>query len=125
MAGWVALFAGLLALLAISALSEAVTRNFNLLPGLMALGAFAVPVSFVALVRNLLPGAGVPLRAVVTCFLSGGVIATAAASCSVRRAARLRVIPRCGGVRGPAKLLVPRLAFTVAGYRKQRRIVWA
>lgn len=121
MAGRVALFAGLLALLAISVLTETVTRNPKLLPGLVALGAFAVPVSFVALVRNLLPGAGVPLRAVVTCFLSGGVIGTAAASLLEYDALRdFGVLPALlvGALEEPAKLLVPVLAFIVAGYRK-------
>jgi RsiW-degrading membrane proteinase PrsW (M82 family) len=120
-AGGVALSAGLLALLAISALSEAVTRNLNLLPGLMALGAFAVPISFVALVRNLLPGAGVPLRAVVTCFLSGGVVGTAAASVLEYDALRdFGVVPSLlvGAFEEPAKLLVPLVAFTISAHRR-------
>jgi protease PrsW len=119
--GWAALFGGLLALLGLTVLTETVTRNPRLLPGLMALGAFAVPISFVALVRSLLPGAGVPLRAVVTCFLSGGVIGTAAASLLEYNALRdFGVLPALlvGALEEPAKLLLPLLAFTVASHRR-------
>jgi protease PrsW len=115
------LFAGLLALFGITALTEAATRNPRLLPGLIALGAFAVPVSFVALVRNLLPGAGVPSRAVVTCFVTGGVIGMAAASVLEYDAVRdFGVLPALlvGAIEEPVKLLLPLLVFVVAGHRR-------
>jgi RsiW-degrading membrane proteinase PrsW (M82 family) len=119
--GWAVIFAGLLALFAITVLSEAVTRNPRLLPGLIALGAFAVPVSFVALVRELLPGAGVPLRGLVTCFVIGGVIGTASASVIEYDAVRdLGVLPALlvGAVEEPAKLLLPAIAFAVGAHRR-------
>jgi protease PrsW len=115
------LFVGLLALLGVLVLTEAVTHNPRLLPGLIALGAFAVPISFVALVRNLLPEAGVPLRAVVSCFVSGGVIGTAAASVLEYDALRdFGVLPALlvGSIEEPAKFLVPLLAFKVSRHRR-------
>lgn len=118
---WVVIFAGVLALFGITVLSESVARNPRLLPVLIALGAFAVPVSFVALVRDLLPSAGVPLRALVTCFVTGGVIGVAAASLLEYDALRnFDVLPALlvGAIEEPAKLVLPLIAFMVGAHRR-------
>ena len=114
-------FAGLLALFGITVLTEAVTRNPALMPGLIVLGAFVVPVSFVALVRELLPGAQVPPATVATCFLSGGVLGTAAASLLEYGTRHELEVPHAllvGGLEEPAKLVIPLLLFAVSGYRR-------
>jgi RsiW-degrading membrane proteinase PrsW (M82 family) len=118
---WAVLFAGALALFGITVLADSVTRNPRLLPNLIVLGAFTVPVSFVALVRDLLPSSGVPLRALVTCFVIGGVIGTAAASLVEYDALRdLDVLPALlvGAIEEPAKLVLPLIAFAVGAHRK-------
>ena len=115
------LFASALGLFAVSVLAETLTENLRLLPGLIALGAFAVPVSFVALVRDLLPNAAVPARALVTCFVIGGVIGTASASLLEYDAHRdLGVVPALlvGAIEEPAKLALPLIAFAVGTYRR-------
>jgi protease PrsW len=118
---WAVIFAGALALFGITVLADSVTRNPRLLPNLIVLGAFTVPVSFVALVRDLLPSSGVPVRALVTCFVTGGVIGTAAASLVEYDALRdLDVLPALlvGAIEEPAKLMLPLIAFAVGAHRK-------
>jgi protease PrsW len=118
---WAAIFAGTLALFAIAVGSEGLADNPRLLPELIALGAFAVPVSFVALVRDLVPGTGVPTRALVTCFVAGGVIGTAAASLLEYDVLRgFGVLPALmvGAIEEPAKLVVPLIAFAVGAHRR-------
>jgi RsiW-degrading membrane proteinase PrsW (M82 family) len=119
--GWALVFMGLVAMFGVTVLSEHVTRNPRLLPALIAMGAFAVPVSFVALVRDLLPGAGVPLHAVVTCFVFGGVVGTAAASVLEYDALRnFEVLPSLlvGALEEPAKLLLPLIVFAAGRHRR-------
>jgi RsiW-degrading membrane proteinase PrsW (M82 family) len=118
--GWAVVFASLVALFGVTALAEAATDNPRLLPGLIALGAFAVPVSFVGLVHGLLPSAGIPVRALGTCFVFGGVIGIAAASLLEYEAlCDLGVLPALlvGAVEEPAKLVVPLIAFCVGARR--------
>jgi len=118
---WAAIFAGALALCGVTVLSESVASNPRLLPALIVVGAFAVPVSFVALVRDLLPGAEVPVRALVTCFVTGGVIGMAAASLLEYDALRsYDVLPSLlvGAIEEPAKLVLPLIAFTVGAHRR-------
>jgi protease PrsW len=118
---WAVLFAGSLALFGVIVASEDLAGNPRLLPELIAIGAFAVPVSFVALVRDLLPGSRVPPRALVTCFVAGGVIGTAAASVLEYDVLRdFGVLPSVivGAIEEPAKLLVPLIALAVGAYRR-------
>jgi RsiW-degrading membrane proteinase PrsW (M82 family) len=118
---WLAIFVGVLALYGVTALSVRAANNPRLFPVLIALGAFAVPVSFVALVRDLLPGPGVPVRAIITCFVIGGVIGTASASLLEYDALRdFNVLPALvvGAIEEPAKLLLPLIAFAVGAHRR-------
>jgi protease PrsW len=118
---WAVLFAGSLALFGVIVASEDLAGNPRLLPELIAIGAFAVPVSFVVLVRDLLPGSDVPPRALVTCFVAGGVIGTAAASVLEYDVLRdFGVLPSVivGAIEEPAKLLVPLIALAVGAYRR-------
>jgi RsiW-degrading membrane proteinase PrsW (M82 family) len=118
---WAVIFTGTLALFAVIVASEDLAGNPRLLPELIAIGAFAVPVSFVVLVRDLLPGSDVPPRALVTCFVAGGVIGTAAASVLEYDVLRdFGVLPSIfvGAIEEPAKLLVPLIAFAVGAYRR-------
>ncbi len=115
------MFAGLLALFGVTAAAEAVTANQNLLPGLIALGAFAVPVSFVVLVSELLPRAQVPVRTVVICFVAGGVLGTAAASLLEYGAADRIDMPHAlvvGAIEEPTKLIVPLIVFALGVHRR-------
>ena len=118
---WAVIFAGALALFGITVLADSVTRNPRLLPNLIVLGAFTVPVSFVALVRDLQPSSGVPVRALVTCFVTGGVIGMAAASLLEYDALRsYDVLPSLlvGAIEEPAKLVLPLVAFAVGAHRR-------
>jgi protease PrsW len=118
---WALIFVGALALFVITVASEGLAGNPRLLPELIAIGAFAVPVSFVALVRDLAPGNGVPVRALVTCFVAGGVIGTAAASLLEYDVLRdFGVLPTLivGAIEEPAKLVVPLIAFAVGAHRR-------
>ena len=118
---WAMIFAGALALFAITVASEDLASNPALLPELISIGAFVVPVSFVALVRDLVPGPGVPVRALVTCFVAGGVIGTAAASLIEYDALRdFGVLPTLlvGSIEEPAKLLVPLIVLAVGVHRR-------
>ena len=113
--------AALVTLFGVTALTESVTQNPMLIPGLIAVGAVAVPVSFVALVRDLLPGATVPARAIVACFGLAGVLGTAAANLVEYETRQQPAVPHAllvGGVEEPAKL-VPALLMIVFGrYRR-------
>ena len=118
---WAVIFAGTLVLFLIAMASELLASNPRLLPELIALGAFAVPVSFVALAHDVLPGCGLPTRAIVTCFVAGGVIGTAAASLLEYDVLRdFDVLPTLlvGAIEEPAKLVVPLIALAAGTHRR-------
>lgn len=77
---WLWLFVAMLALMVLSVVVEAVTENTKFIPSILALGAFAVPVAFIAFVGSRVPAADVPLGPVAVSFVAGGVLGTAVAS---------------------------------------------
>jgi protease PrsW len=107
----------MLALMVLSVVVEAVTENTTFIPSILALGAFAVPVAFIAFVGSRVPAADVPLGPVAVSFVAGGVLGTAVASVlewdTLRDLGMVPVI-LVGAIEEPAKLLVP-VAFFVAG----------
>jgi protease PrsW len=113
------LFVAMLALMALSIVVEAVTENTKFIPSIFALGAFAVPVSFVAFVGSRVPAAQVPLGPIAVCFVAGGVVGTAVASVLEWDTLRdLGTVPvlLIGAIEEPSKLLVPVAFFLAARY---------
>jgi protease PrsW len=116
---WLWLFAAMLVLLVLSIAVEAITENPKFIPSILALGAFAVPVAFIAFVGSRVPAADVSLAPVAACFVAGGVVGTAVASMlewdTLRDLGTVPVI-LVGGIEEPAKLLVPVAFFFAARY---------
>jgi RsiW-degrading membrane proteinase PrsW (M82 family) len=116
---WLWLFGAMLALLVLSIAVEAITENPKFIPSILALGAFAVPVTFIAFVGSRVPAADVPLGPIAVCFVAGGVLGTAVASMlewdTLRDLGTVPVI-LVGGIEEPAKLLVPVAFFFGARY---------
>jgi RsiW-degrading membrane proteinase PrsW (M82 family) len=116
---WLWLFVAMLGLLVLSIVVERVTENPKFIPSILALGAFAVPVAFIAFVGSRVPTATVPLGPVAVCFVAGGVVGTAVASVlewdTLRDLGTVPVI-LVGGIEEPAKLIVPVAFFLAARY---------
>jgi RsiW-degrading membrane proteinase PrsW (M82 family) len=77
--GWFLVFIVGLSLFLIAEEVLRLTNNPNLIPTVLLLGAFLVPLSFVTFIFEYEPVKEVPLPTVIVCFLWGGIIGVAAA----------------------------------------------
>jgi protease PrsW len=98
------------------------TSNPNYVPSVILLGAFLVPISFVAYLYERLPSWDVPLPALAVCFLWGGVLGTVVAGTLEYDVARaLGLMPKLliGLIEETAKLIVPLIFYFVGRYRSE------
>ncbi|MCI0688565.1 MAG: PrsW family intramembrane metalloprotease [Sporichthyaceae bacterium] len=77
---WRRLFAGGLALWGLSVLATFATGSFNLIPTVVLLGSFLVPVTFVVWAYEQLDGSAITVETLFRGFVSGGVLGLIAAS---------------------------------------------
>ena len=114
---WLRLLLGGVAVYAVVTVAALRTENPKLLPSVLFLGAFIAPVVFVAWIAERLPGSEIPVTALATCFLVGGLLGTAMASVLEYRVFRdLGRVPMgfVGLIEETVKLIVP-LVFYVRG----------
>jgi RsiW-degrading membrane proteinase PrsW (M82 family) len=96
------------------------TGNPNLVPGVIALGAFLGPVAFIAWVYERVPD--VPLPAVLWCVLSGGALGVAAAGLlEYRTLVEYGALPTTtvGLVEETCKLALPLVFFLIGRHRRE------
>jgi RsiW-degrading membrane proteinase PrsW (M82 family) len=107
---WLQIFVSGLILLYLVELMLVTTSNPIYVPSIL-LGAFLVPVTFVAYLYERLPSWDVSLQALAVCFLWGGVLGTVVAGALEYEVARvLGFLP---------KLLVPLIFYFVGRYRSE------
>jgi protease PrsW len=97
------------------------TSNPIYVPSIL-LGAFLVPVTFVAYLYERLPSWDVPLQTLAVCFLWGGVLGTVVAGTLEYEVARaLGLLPKLliGLIEESAKLIVPLIFYFVGRYRSE------
>jgi RsiW-degrading membrane proteinase PrsW (M82 family) len=98
------------------------TQNPRLVPSLLLLGAFLVPVAFLTYLGERLPVREVPLSAVVVCFLWGGAVGVSLAGFLEYTALRdFGFLPMFGVglIEESAKLILPLVFFFRGRYRAQ------
>jgi RsiW-degrading membrane proteinase PrsW (M82 family) len=96
------------------------TQNINLVPSVIALGAFLGPVVFVAYVYE--RARDVPLPTLLVCFVTGGVLGVTGASVlEYRTMIDLGALPTLaiGLIEESCKLLVPLAIFAIGRYRRE------
>jgi RsiW-degrading membrane proteinase PrsW (M82 family) len=118
---WLQIFIGGLILLYLVELTLVATSNPIYVPTIL-LGAFLVPVTFLAYLYERLPGWDVPLQALAVCFLWGGVLGTVVAGALEYEVARaLGFLPKLliGFIEESAKLIVPLIFYFMGRYRSE------
>lgn len=120
--GWFRIFASGLVLLFLTEQVLASTSNPNYIPSVILLGAFLVPVTFVAYLYERLPRWEVELPSVAVCFVWGGVLGTVVAgTLEYDLAASLGFLPKLfiGLIEESAKLIVPLVFYFLGRYRSE------
>lgn len=115
---WLQIFVSGLVLLYLVERTLVATSNPNFVPSVILLGAFLVPVTFVAYLYERLPDWDVPLPVMAVCFLWGGVLGTVVAGTLEYDVARaLGFLPKLaiGVIEESAKLMVPLAFYWVGG----------
>ena len=118
---WLQIFVSGLILLYLVELMLVTTSNPIYVPSIL-LGAFLVPVTFVAYLYERLPSWDVSLQALAVCFLWGGVLGTVVAGALEYEVARvLGFLPKLliGLIEESAKLIVPLIFYFVGRYRSE------
>jgi RsiW-degrading membrane proteinase PrsW (M82 family) len=98
------------------------TKNPNLIPSVLLLGAFLVPVTFLTYLGERLPVREIPLSAVAVCFLWGGAVGVALAGFLEYQTLRdfgFMPILAIGLIEESAKLIFPLVFFVRGRYRAQ------
>jgi protease PrsW len=96
------------------------TGNINLVPGVIALGAFLGPLAFVVYVYE--RARDVPVPTLLTCFIVGGALGVSAAGVlEYRTLVALHALPTLGigVIEESCKLIVPLGAFVLWRYRSE------
>jgi protease PrsW len=96
------------------------TANINLVPGVIALGAFLGPLAFVVYVHE--RAREVPVPTLLTCFIVGGALGVSAAGVlEYRTLIELHALPTLavGLIEEGSKLVVPLGAFVLWRYRHE------
>jgi protease PrsW len=107
---WFQLFVSGLILLYLVERTLVATSNPNYIPSVILLGAFLVPITFLAYRYERLPTWDVPLPLLAVCFLWGGVLGTVVAGTLEYDVARaLGFLPKLGigVIEESAKLILP------------------
>jgi protease PrsW len=118
---WLQIFVSGLILLYLVELMLVTTSNPIYVPSIL-LGAFLVPVTFVAYLYERLPSWDVSLQALAVCFLWGGVLGTVVAGALEYEVARvLGFLPKLliGLIEESAKLIVPLIFYFLGRYRSE------
>jgi len=120
--GWFLVFIVGLALFFVSEEVLRVTDNPNLIPTVIMLGAFLVPLTFVTFIFEYEPVKDVPLPTVMVCFLWGGIIGISAAG--VIEYAALKVLTvsslfEIAAIEEAVKLIFPLVLFFRGRYRRE------
>jgi RsiW-degrading membrane proteinase PrsW (M82 family) len=96
------------------------TQNINLVPSVIVLGSFLIPLAFVMYVYE--RATEVPLTLVLGCFVTGGILGVTAASVlEYRTLLELGTLPTIaiGLSEESAKLVIPLLIFATGRYRRE------
>jgi RsiW-degrading membrane proteinase PrsW (M82 family) len=96
------------------------TQNINLVPSVIVLGSFLIPVAFVMYVYE--RATEVPLPVVLGCFVTGGILGVTAASVlEYRTVLELGALPTIaiGLSEESAKLMIPLAIFATGRYRRE------
>lgn len=120
--GWLRVFVGGLVLLFLVERTLVATSNPNFFPSVILLGAFLVPVTVLAYLYESFGDWEVPLPALATCFLWGGVLGTVVAGTLEYDVARsLGFLPKLliGLIEESAKLIVPLVFYFLGRYRSE------
>ncbi len=119
---WFQLFVSGLVLLYLVERVLVETGNPNFVPSAILLGAFLVPVTFVAYLYERLPDWEIPLPTLAVCFLWGGVLGTVVAGTLEYDLARtLGFLPKLGIglIEESAKLMVPLVFYFLGRHRSE------
>jgi len=119
---WFLVFISGLLLFAITDFALVMTANPNYLPTVILIGAFLVPVTFVAYTYQKAPIGEIPLPAVTITFLWGGVLGTILAGIleyQTLRQAQWFSLLGVGFIEEAAKLVVPVIIFIMGRYRHE------
>jgi len=120
--GWFLVFIVGLALFFITEGILRVTGNPNLIPTVLLLGAFLVPLTFVTFIFEYEPVKDVPLPTVIVCFLWGGIIGIAAAGLIEYETLEILSFASLLGVAAieeAVKLIFPLILYARGRYRKE------
>jgi protease PrsW len=118
---WHVLLGGAALFVALARLLD-VTENPNLIPSVLLVGAFLVPVSFLLYLGERLPVRDVPLSAVAACFFWGGAVGiTLAAFLEYQTLRDFGVLPMLavGLIEESVKLAFPLVLFVRDRYRTE------
>jgi protease PrsW len=118
---WHVLLGGAALIVALARLLD-VTENPNLIPSVLLVGAFLVPVSFLLYLGERLPVRDVPLSAVAACFFWGGAVGiTLAAFLEYQTLRDFGVLPMLavGLIEESVKLAFPLVLFVRDRYRTE------
>jgi RsiW-degrading membrane proteinase PrsW (M82 family) len=120
--GWFLVFIVGLALFFIAEEVLRVTDNPNLIPTVILLGAFLMPLTFVTFIFEYEPVKDVPLPTVIVCFLWGGIIGIAAAGLieyATLQTLNLAALFGIAAIEEAVKLIFPLVLFYRGRYRKE------
>ena len=120
---WFQIFVGGLVLLFLVERTLLATQSLNYVPSVLLLGAFLVPVTFVAYLYERLPDWEVPLPPLAVCFVWGGVLGTVVAGTleyDLLRGLGLLALLGVGLIEEGAKLILPLIFYFHSRYRSER-----
>ena len=120
---WLQILVGGLVLLYLVERTLLATQDLVFVPSVLLLGAFLVPVAFIAYLNERMPQWEVPLTPVAICFVWGGVLGTSvAATLEYDLLRSLGVLPLLGIglIEEGAKLILPLIFYFLGRYRSER-----
>jgi protease PrsW len=98
------------------------TQNLNLVPSVLLLGAFLVPVTFTTYLYERLPEWEVPLPPLAICFVWGGALGVVVAGSleyDLLRSLRVLALLGVGLIEEGAKLIFPLIFYFLGHYRSE------
>jgi RsiW-degrading membrane proteinase PrsW (M82 family) len=119
---WFQIFVGGLVLLFLVERTLVATQSLNYVPSVLLLGAFLVPITFVAYLYERLPDWEVPLPPLAVCFVWGGVLGTVVAGTleyDLLRGLGVFALLGVGLIEEGAKLIFPLIFYFLGRYRSE------
>ena len=120
---WFQIFVGGLVLLFLVERTLLATQSLNYVPSVLLLGAFLVPITFVAYLYERLPDWEVPLAPLAICFVWGGALGTVVAGTleyDLLRGLVVLALLGVGLIEESAKLILPLIFYFHGRYRSER-----